>query len=838
MVRGRRPIISRRGSVGGFAALVAVSLLTLVVPVGTAHALSGDRSSAPASTAPPSSVDYRNSLGYTGLSAQLGWLSAAVASNNEDYPTIVSYGVDEFNEVTGGTGSTYFVGASDSVWVVINWWAATATNTPIHWVRDNRGDSYTLAKEILSGPDLSGAVDDIALYYADNVSAGPLQVSFSLPFSWVAMATLVLSGAATPSVGSVGSGGDNSWSPQLAGGPVNSTLTTTNGSELAFYFVGAIAAAIGAFGSFLSPTWVPGSGLSLLTSGGNPSDPGSLVGVMWERVPVSGTLNLTATFAATSNLQLGPTIPANSSIFVAVEDSCTIASTLAVTDQSGNGFVVVASSRVFSPHWGTLQLWESVGPPPKNSWTSLFVTNDCQSFSVMILVATGQSSPFVNVVGTSGNASSFGTFESQVTTTEPNETLLLLVASQAETVYAGLVSTNGSNGSSLVGILAGGNGDTMAAFASTAGSPGPSNISGTVIGSPKQGQGIWYLGVGLSDVPVSSVEEPVTFTEVGLPPGVSWAVDLGPATYGTSNQSVVVAEPNGSYAYGAEASNASYAATGGRFVVNGTAVSVVVGFAQATYTVTFNESELPAPILSRSGWTVTLDGATVHSLEKSVRFQVAPAADQPYLVDGPAGYDVSDRLSAEGPFGNVTVDRSSVTDVFTFAKGPTYTLTVHASGLAKGRAWCVALQGATECSATPNLQFRNLTPAFYPYAVVSPLEGQTILGRLGGTVLGGSGGTVPLIRTETVDLTFAYRYAVTFTEAGLGSGAWSVTVQGVKESNGSGGPIVFELVNGTYGYRIGTETGYTSAGVPRAVVVAGTADVVYVSFHAKGSRAG
>jgi len=97
-------------------------------------------------------------------------------------------------------------------------------------------------------------------------------------------------------------------------------------------------------------------------------------------------------------------------------------------------------------------------------------------------------------------------------------------------------------------------------------------------------------------------------------------------------------------------------------------------------------------------------------------------------------------------------------------------------------------------------------------------------------------GILNLTGSERLTVTFAFRYSVTFTEDGLSSGTWSVTIKGATHTNGSGNPIVFNLPNGTYSYKIGTETGYTFSGVPKPVTVSGGPASVVVSFKPSGKH--
>jgi len=62
-----------------------------------------------------------------------------------------------------------------------------------------------------------------------------------------------------------------------------------------------------------------------------------------------------------------------------------------------------------------------------------------------------------------------------------------------------------------------------------------------------------------------------------------------------------------------------------------------------------------------------------------------------------------------------------------------------------------------------------------------------------------------------------------------------VTVRGSTRSNSSGDPIAFDLTNGTYGYTVGREPGYSSSGSPKRAVVPTALSVVVTFVPKKGA---
>ncbi len=350
------------------------------------------------------------------------------------------------------------------------------------------------------------------------------------------------------------------------------------------------------------------------------------------------------------------------------------------------------------------------------------------------------------------------------------------------------------------------------------------------VGNPSA-EYITVEGTGVSSAITFSIAPgwyPVTFTETGLPNGTAWglAFDWQPQLF-TNSTSLTAPAPNGSIPFQVVSpSGYTVKPTSGSVQVNGAPTSVNLAFSGyvSSYRVTFTESGIPAKALANYGWAVELNGAVNRSFTSTVSFPGLPNGTYSLLLRGPSGYTAS---------GSGTLSVSGATSVLAkFTKAKTAMVRFSEKGLPKGQSWCVAVDGDPQCSTTSSVKYANLTAGSYHYAVVSPLTGQNITARMGTTSVSVSG-MLDLTKSTVIALTFAYRYAVTFTETGLTSGTWSVTVKGVRLSNPSGAPIVFHLVNGTYSYKIGTETGYTSAGTPKPVKANGTGVSVTVKFTPK-----
>jgi hypothetical protein len=140
----------------------------------------------------------------------------------------------------------------------------------------------------------------------------------------------------------------------------------------------------------------------------------------------------------------------------------------------------------------------------------------------------------------------------------------------------------------------------------------------------------------------------VTFTEIGLPAGGTWWINLtagggSPASNGTS---LVLPEVNGTYRYTAVSADPRFAAGSGSVTVSGGPVNLTVTFATVRFTITVLELGLPAG----TNWSVTLEGVTRSTAGSSVNFTETNGT-YAYNVTGPAGYSALPRSGQIGVAG-------------------------------------------------------------------------------------------------------------------------------------------------------------------------------------------
>ena len=167
--------------------------------------------------------------------------------------------------------------------------------------------------------------------------------------------------------------------------------------------------------------------------------------------------------------------------------------------------------------------------------------------------------------------------------------------------------------------------------------------------------------VTITFTPIPPAQFKETFTESGLPSGTTWSVTLNGNTASSSTGSLVFNEVNGSYKY-TIASVDGYHLTDstGTITVNGNQQTVSVKFLPDTYTLTVNETGLPAG----DSWNFTLGGQNYSTNGTSLAIQVKEG-NYTYNVSGPVGYSVSPQSS------NVTVGGSTTISVHFTAQNNT-----------------------------------------------------------------------------------------------------------------------------------------------------------------------
>jgi hypothetical protein len=278
-------------------------------------------------------------------------------------------------------------------------------------------------------------------------------------------------------------------------------------------------------------------------------------------------------------------------------------------------------------------------------------------------------------------------------------------ADQAATTLTATVSYTGPNTvsvewySSLTSACSSGSTDT--------------GVSGTSFTPSTAASGTTYYCAVVSDsgvpgytsasnaVEVTVVPYSVSFSESGLPSGLTWKVTVnGVSEHLTTNGHIDTLTfsglVDGTYSYVITPTSGWHEKTlpySGSVTVNGASVTEpTLIYKQVTYSVTFKESGLPSGLT----WTVTVNGVSQHLTTDGntdhLTWTGIPNGTYAYSVTGNAGWH-----EATLPYnGNVVVSGANVLEPIMHYKLWTYTLTFSESGLPSGLVWKVTVNGVME----------------------------------------------------------------------------------------------------------------------------------------------
>ncbi|MFZ3357102.1 MAG: hypothetical protein WA549_10190 [Thermoplasmata archaeon] len=297
----------------------------------------------------------------------------------------------------------------------------------------------------------------------------------------------------------------------------------------------------------------------------------------------------------------------------------------------------------------------------------------------------------------------------------------------------------------------------------------------------------------------------VTFTESGLPSGTMWSVTLAGTPQTSATTTITFTEGNSTYAYSVGSITGQMATpSNGNVTVNGAPVGVTIDFTAITdfsgpqYPVTFDQTGLSATDIwgaySEANSSILLIFGGFNSgpkLEYSAP-NGSYAWDAYTYALGPNGtsYEVS-------PFyGNYTVSGQPVTIDVSFLE--TFYVNFTTTSFTNFQEWNVTINESLSTNdGNGNVTFElsngtyQFTAASFGYAA-TPSSGSI-------TVQNGSA-------SRAIVFTKGTTYPVTFTESGLSSGSWVVTLYygggELPGSNASGSPIVFDFPAGTYPFEV------------------------------------
>ena len=175
----------------------------------------------------------------------------------------------------------------------------------------------------------------------------------------------------------------------------------------------------------------------------------------------------------------------------------------------------------------------------------------------------------------------------------------------------------------------------------------------------------------------------VTFKESNLPAGTTWSVTLNGNTESSSTSAISFSVANGTYNYSIGSVVGYHTVSTDNLTVDGASLLMPVTFLQNEYTLTVEETGLPAG----DSWMLTFNGTQHVSVSDTISIQTVSGT---YTVSaaGPSGYSVSASPS-------VTVSNANTTFSLTFSAIPEYTLLVTETGLSSGSSWTFILNGHT-----------------------------------------------------------------------------------------------------------------------------------------------
>ncbi len=155
-------------------------------------------------------------------------------------------------------------------------------------------------------------------------------------------------------------------------------------------------------------------------------------------------------------------------------------------------------------------------------------------------------------------------------------------------------------------------------------------------------------------------EYPTTFDETGLPSGTSWSVTLDGANHTSSNGSIEIRLPAGTYPYTVAPVPGYVAPKGATVTVAAPSVEVVLAFMAFGFSVTFNETGLPSGTI----WSLEIGGSQPATSSDQLTV-IEPNGSYPFSVEPPAN------CTATPSSGTVLVQGRDVSESISFAQNST-----------------------------------------------------------------------------------------------------------------------------------------------------------------------
>jgi YVTN family beta-propeller protein len=303
----------------------------------------------------------------------------------------------------------------------------------------------------------------------------------------------------------------------------------------------------------------------------------------------------------------------------------------------------------------------------------------------------------------------------------------------------------------------------------------------------------------------------VGFTELGLPAGTSWSVEVGGNVSRTTSSATLVSEPNGTFAFSVGNVPGWRASEyGGTVNVTGGPIGITIFWTANVFAVTFGETGLP----TGDQWSISLNGSSpTFSTTSSITLE-AENGSVPYTVGNVPGW------RADAYVGVVPVDDGPAGLTVTWT-AVTYTVEVAEVGLPAGTSWGITVGGTLNRSIGTSIEFSaaNGTATFNASNVPGWRANSY---NFSVAVNGATAATTVRWARAT--------YVLTITETGLPTGVtWTALVNGTAFSSLGSTVSVTGLPNGTYALSI-SAPGSVALGAPTAVTIAGPPNPLSISF--------
>ncbi|MCL4341586.1 MAG: hypothetical protein M1431_05800, partial [Candidatus Thermoplasmatota archaeon] len=309
----------------------------------------------------------------------------------------------------------------------------------------------------------------------------------------------------------------------------------------------------------------------------------------------------------------------------------------------------------------------------------------------------------------------------------------------------------------------------------------------------------------------------VIFSESGLPSGISWSVNIsGGLNFKTVESSASIMLPNGTYEYYVSVANRTFMPIypAGKFVVNGSAVTVNIDFKTVLFNMTLYLNTVP----TNTNWSLFINGKNVSTFSSPETVLSLPNGTYSYSV---IVWNHIYRSTA----GNFTINGQNAI-LYVHISEVKYSLTAYAKGLPSGSLWYLNLSNGVNLYSSSDLISVLLTNGTYHYFLGSGNRLFHPVFPAGTITVQGSNVTL----TSDFELTV---YNVTFTGKNQVNGNWYVNLTNGNRSGPiqSGASHRFELSNGTYEFVIGVSNSSFRSTVTEGVFTVNGSDVnIPVSF--------